>query len=341
MQSYALKFILVGDCRVGAALVFDICRKESFDNLKTRWMTQIREHGHEGMRLILVGNKVDLVQDCPEKREVSLDEAMTFAEDEKMDYIETSALTGHCVETMFRRLILSTAKLLPDIKMHLELAALPEGWMIFLPPEPQSPSSAVRRTSIRQIDISSLDINAAESNNTIDRKEETVEQQRPSRRLSHRIPSGNATTMTVTINNIHTVAAEQQQQPTNSVSEDGRTSQEGSESVGAQSFPGSQTASIPSTSSPSISARPRLMFMNYWTGDIHEETPKGPADPELIYIAGTARKLLDSRRCTSTDDRTLTERSSSVRTLGIKSGDADEPKVRPKKSSRRCLCAIL
>ncbi|RYZ79204.1 MAG: hypothetical protein EOP04_28210 [Proteobacteria bacterium] len=38
---------------VGAALVFDICSQESFDNLKTRWIHQVKEHGHQGMRFIL------------------------------------------------------------------------------------------------------------------------------------------------------------------------------------------------------------------------------------------------------------------------------------------------
>lgn len=38
---------------VGAALVYDICRRDSFNNLKTTWLTQIREHAHADIPMIL------------------------------------------------------------------------------------------------------------------------------------------------------------------------------------------------------------------------------------------------------------------------------------------------
>ena len=49
-----------------------------------------------------------------------------LAYEEGMDYIETSALTGANVEVAFRRLILSVASRLPDVKVHLQLSGLPE-----------------------------------------------------------------------------------------------------------------------------------------------------------------------------------------------------------------------
>ena len=47
--------------------------------------------------------------------------------------METSGRTGHCVDVMFRRLIFSVAKLIPEVKNNLELTCLPDGWIIKLP----------------------------------------------------------------------------------------------------------------------------------------------------------------------------------------------------------------
>jgi len=44
---------------VGALLVYDITRRESFGNL-AKWLDQLRGKGHPEMSIILVGNKSDL-----------------------------------------------------------------------------------------------------------------------------------------------------------------------------------------------------------------------------------------------------------------------------------------
>lgn len=103
---------------------------------------------------ILVGNKLDLIDDGEHTREVAVSEALEFARELNIDYIETSALSGQGVEVMFRRLVLSVAKLLPEIKVHLELTSLPEGWMIQFneemasKPERQVSSSSDGRTTL-------------------------------------------------------------------------------------------------------------------------------------------------------------------------------------------------
>lgn len=43
----------------GAILVYDITRKESFDNIKD-WIRECTTHGSQELRIILVGNKCDL-----------------------------------------------------------------------------------------------------------------------------------------------------------------------------------------------------------------------------------------------------------------------------------------
>jgi small GTP-binding protein len=56
--------------------------------------------------IILIGNKIDLEED----RQVSLEEATKFAEENGLIYIETSAKNGKNVETAF----LTTAKKIYD-----------------------------------------------------------------------------------------------------------------------------------------------------------------------------------------------------------------------------------
>jgi len=38
---------------VGALLVYDICKKESFENLKNVWLKQIREFCDENLKIII------------------------------------------------------------------------------------------------------------------------------------------------------------------------------------------------------------------------------------------------------------------------------------------------
>jgi Ras family len=77
----------------------------------------------------LVGTKLDVVTDDPSKRQVPTSAAIVLAERHGLDFIEVSALTGANVEIACRRVVLSVAKLLPDVQMHLEIAGLPEGWL--------------------------------------------------------------------------------------------------------------------------------------------------------------------------------------------------------------------
>jgi GTPase SAR1 family protein len=38
---------------VGAALIYDITDKQSFINAKGRWLTHLKNHGHESMKIVL------------------------------------------------------------------------------------------------------------------------------------------------------------------------------------------------------------------------------------------------------------------------------------------------
>ncbi|CAM9645505.1 unnamed protein product [Chrysoparadoxa australica] len=92
---------------VGAMIVYDVCNRESFSHIGD-WLRQVRESSHKNIAISLVGNKVDLG-----KRQVSLAEGVSFAQENGLDFVETSAAAASNVETAFRRLIMSVARLLP------------------------------------------------------------------------------------------------------------------------------------------------------------------------------------------------------------------------------------
>ena len=94
----------------GGLLVFDITRRDSFDNLNA-WIEELfKNSGRGAMPVAVLGNKVDLREeedDC-----VTKDEALEFAEDLKkkfqfncnIPYLETSAKTGENVDESFNEL---------------------------------------------------------------------------------------------------------------------------------------------------------------------------------------------------------------------------------------------
>jgi small GTP-binding protein len=110
---------------VGALLIYDITNKVSFEHIKTKWLSEVREFCHENITIVLVGNKLD----DEKQRQVSISEAADFAESEGLDFLETSAQSGLNVEMAFRRPILLIARELPDIKNDIKAQKLPEGYI--------------------------------------------------------------------------------------------------------------------------------------------------------------------------------------------------------------------
>eukprot|EP00906_Rhabdomonas_costata_P034699 RCo048809 len=80
----------------GAILVYDITSRESYNQL-ARWLTDARNLTNPNTVMMLVGTKVDL----EDKREVSYEEALRFAEENGLVLFETSAKTGRNVEPAF------------------------------------------------------------------------------------------------------------------------------------------------------------------------------------------------------------------------------------------------
>lgn len=47
---------------VGAVLVYDVTKRQSFENMKNKWISQLQEFGHQDMYIIIIGNKCDVEQ---------------------------------------------------------------------------------------------------------------------------------------------------------------------------------------------------------------------------------------------------------------------------------------
>ncbi|BFG35514.1 ras-related protein Rab11A [Prunus yedoensis var. nudiflora] len=81
---------------VGAMLVYDITKRQSFDHIP-RWLEELRSHADKNIVIILIGNKSDLEN----QRAVPTEDAKEFAQKEGLFFLETSALESTNVESAF------------------------------------------------------------------------------------------------------------------------------------------------------------------------------------------------------------------------------------------------
>ena len=78
-------------------LVYDITRKESFDNIP-KWFTDVLNIKSNDAIYVLVGNKIDL----KDQRKVTYNEGKKLADEKNIIFEEVSAKTGENFEELFR-----------------------------------------------------------------------------------------------------------------------------------------------------------------------------------------------------------------------------------------------
>ena len=83
-----------------AILVYDITRKESFENLKNVWLKELKDHADKNVVLGVAGNKSDLY----EKEEVPEQEAREFAKSIGAIFCLTSAQSNSGIEELFEEM---------------------------------------------------------------------------------------------------------------------------------------------------------------------------------------------------------------------------------------------
>ena len=83
-----------------AILVYDITRKDSFENLKNVWLKELKDHADKNVVLGVAGNKSDLY----EKEEVPEQEAREYAKSIGAIFCLTSAQNNSGIEELFEEM---------------------------------------------------------------------------------------------------------------------------------------------------------------------------------------------------------------------------------------------
>lgn len=85
---------------VGALLVYDITKRQTFDNV-LRWLRELRDHADSNIVIMMAGNKSDLNH----LRAVAEEDGHSLAEKEGLSFLETSALEATNVEKAFQTIL--------------------------------------------------------------------------------------------------------------------------------------------------------------------------------------------------------------------------------------------
>lgn len=89
---------------VGALLCYDVTKQATFQNCM-KWMEELRQNAEPDIVIMLVGNKVDLVEKDAGARQVYYDAAAEFARQHGLFFSEASAVTSYNVKHIFEHLL--------------------------------------------------------------------------------------------------------------------------------------------------------------------------------------------------------------------------------------------
>lgn len=88
-----------------AVVVYDITNRQSFLRAKS-WIKELQRQGNPNIVIALSGNKIDMA----ESRQVETEEAKSYAEENNIFFVETSAKTNHMVNEMFKTIAIKLPK---------------------------------------------------------------------------------------------------------------------------------------------------------------------------------------------------------------------------------------
>lgn len=88
----------------GALLVYDVTRQPTFQNC-LKWLEELQQNAEPNLVVMLVGNKVDLVEKDPMARQIYAEAAAEFAEKHGLMFAEASAVTSYNVKHIFEELM--------------------------------------------------------------------------------------------------------------------------------------------------------------------------------------------------------------------------------------------
>jgi small GTP-binding protein len=98
-----------------AFLVYDITKKQTFDELKNFWVEQVRTFSSENVLFAVVGNKADLYT----KEEVNENMGQEFADQINGVFAQTSAKHGTGINDLFQTVVEKKIESNPDLKNKL------------------------------------------------------------------------------------------------------------------------------------------------------------------------------------------------------------------------------
>ena len=97
---------------MGALVLYDITNEESFTKLK-EWVELIKEECGRHIKILIIGNKSALES----QRAIDKEDAMKYANEEKVQYIECSSKTGENVE---KAIIVLSEKILESTEISMD-----------------------------------------------------------------------------------------------------------------------------------------------------------------------------------------------------------------------------
>ena len=80
---------------LGGIIIYDITKRSTYENVPS-WIKILKSKCEKDCIIVLVGNKLDLVENNPKSREVSKEEAKTYAFLNHLIFFETSAYYKDC-----------------------------------------------------------------------------------------------------------------------------------------------------------------------------------------------------------------------------------------------------